>query len=56
MAQDLSERFRKIQANLNQRPGGGFPGGPKNFFGGAAGLALLVGGVVVANNALYNGT
>jgi len=30
-------------------------GSPRNVFGGAAGLLLLVGGAFVVNNALFNG-
>ena len=32
------------------------PGAPKGALGGAAGLVLLVGGVILANNSLFNGT
>ncbi len=59
MAQDPRDIFRKLQQGLNkaqQRGGGGLPGGPRNFFGGAVGLILLGTGVVVVNNALFNGT
>ena len=58
MGQDPREVFRKLQATLGsaqRRAGGGLPGGPRNFFGGAFGLLLLGGGVVVFNNALFNG-
>lgn len=58
MGQDPREMFRKLQQTLGsaqKRAGGGLPGGPRNFFGGAAGLLLLGTGVVVANNALFNG-
>ncbi len=58
MAQDPKEYFRKLQRSLNsaqQKGAGGLPGGPRNFFGGAFGVVLLVSGVVVVNNALFNG-
>ena len=58
MGQDPREVFRKLQQTLGsaqRRAGGGLPGGPRNFFGGAFGLLLLGGGVVVFNNALFNG-
>ena len=58
MAQDPKEFFRKVQQSLSsaqQRGRGGLPGGPRNFFGGAAGLLLLGTGAVVVNNALFNG-
>jgi hypothetical protein len=58
MGQDPREVFRKLQQTLGsaqRRAGGGLPGGPRNFFGGAAGLVLLGTGVVVFNNALFNG-
>ena len=58
MAQDPREVWRKLQQSVNsaqQRGRGGLPGGPRNFFGGAAGLLLLGTGVVVVNNALFNG-
>lgn len=58
MAQDPKEMWRKLQqtvASAQQKGRGGLPGGPRNFFGGAAGLLLLGTGVVVVNNALFNG-
>lgn len=55
MAQDPKEMWRKLQQNIQQRGRGTLPGGPRNFFGGAAGLLLLGTGVVVINNALFNG-
>lgn len=58
MGQDPREVFRRLQQTLGsaqKRAGGGLPGGPRNFFGGAFGLLLLGGGVVVFNNALFNG-
>ncbi|KAL2039648.1 hypothetical protein N7G274_007507 [Stereocaulon virgatum] len=57
MGQDPREVFRKLQQTLGsaqRRAGGGLPGGPRNFIGGAAGLVLLGTGVVVFNNALFN--
>ncbi len=59
MAQDPKEMWRKLQQTVTsaqQKGRGGLPGGPRNFFGGAAGLLLLGTGVVVVNNALFNGT
>lgn len=59
MGQDPKEYWRKLQQTMSsaqQRGKGGLPGGPRNFFGGAAGLLLLGTGVVVVNNALFNGT
>jgi hypothetical protein len=58
MSQDPRDIFRKLQQGLNnaqQKGSGGLPGGPRNFIGGAAGLILLGTGVVVVNNALFNG-
>ena len=58
MAQDPKEIWRKLQQTMSsaqQRGRGSLPGGPRNFFGGAAGLLLLGTGVVVVNNALFNG-
>ena len=58
MTQDPKEVWRKLQQRVNsaqQRGTGGLPGGPRNFFGGVAGLLLLGGGVILVNNALFNG-
>lgn len=58
MAQDPRDFFRKLQQTVSsaqQRGRGGLPGGPRNFYGGAAGLILLGTGVVLVNNALFNG-
>ena len=55
MGQDPREMWQKLQQNMNQRAKGGLPGGPRNFFGGAAGLVLLGTGAVLVNNALFNG-
>lgn len=58
MGQDPKEMWRKLQQTVNsaqQRGRGGLPGGPRNFFGGAASLLLIGTGVVVINNALFNG-
>ncbi|KAL6714679.1 Prohibitin-2, subunit of the prohibitin complex (Phb1p-Phb2p) [Lecanora helva] len=54
MAQDPREMLKKLQRSAQQRASGGFPGGPRNFFGGAFGLILLGTGAVVINNALFN--
>ncbi len=59
MGQDPKEMWRKLQQTMSsaqQRGRGNLPGGPRNFLGGAAGLLLLGTGVVVVNNALFNGT
>ena len=54
--QDPREAWRKIQMELQQRTKGfGGGGGPK-MGAGVAGIALLVGGVWAANNALFNGS
>ena len=58
MSQDPKEMWRKLQQTVNsaqQKGRGGFPGGPKNLFGGVAGVILLGAGAVVINNALFNG-
>ena len=58
MSQDPKEVWRKLQQTMNtaqQKGRGGFPGGPRNFFGAAGGLILLGTGAVVINNALFNG-
>ena len=59
MGQDPREVWRKLQQTMSsaqQRGRGSLPGGPRNFLGGAAGLLLLGTGIVVVNNALFNGT
>lgn len=59
MAQDPRDYFKKLQQSISsaqQKGRGGLPGGPRNFFGGAAGLVLLATGAVVVNEALFNGT
>ena len=60
MAQDPKEYFRRLQKTLSsaqQRGTGGLGSGPgpRGAFGGIAGLILLGTGVVVINNALFNG-
>ena len=58
MGQDPKEMWRKLVQNVSsaqQKGRGGLPGGPRNFFGGAAGVVLLGTGVVMVNNALFNG-
>lgn len=59
MAQDPKEVWRKLlqqtMSSAQQRSTGSLPGGPRNFFGGFAALLLLGTGVVVINNALFNG-
>lgn len=58
MGQDPREAWRKMQAALQQRRGGGFGGrfggNPRNFFGVSAGTILLGGGAMVLYNALFN--
>jgi prohibitin 2 len=59
MAQDPRETWAKLQQGFKQaqeQGRRGMGGGPKGALGGAAGLILLAGGVIVANNALFNGT
>ena len=56
MAQDPRETFRKLQQSIrNARgSGSGMPGGPQGV--AAVGLgALILGGVYLASNALFNG-
>ena len=58
MGQDPKEMWRKLQQTMNsaqQKGRGGLPGGPRNFYGAAAGVVLLGTGAVVINNALFNG-
>ena len=59
MSNDPREAWAKLQqqfANAQQRGRGSISGGnPRNLFGGAAGIVLLLGGVVAVNNALFNG-
>lgn len=62
MAGDPREAWARFQRTLQsaQRQGGGrgFGGGagsPRAFSGPAAGVALLLGGIWVANQALFNG-
>ena len=60
MARDPRETWAKLQQTLQsaqQQGRRGFGGGsPRSFFAGGAGLILLVGGTLVFNNALFNGT
>ena len=55
MSQNPGDYFRKLQEQAQKRASGGFPGGPRNYFGGAFGIVLLGTGIVIANNALFNG-
>lgn len=58
-APDPQEAWRRLQNELTRRSarfGGAGGGPPKGLGAGAAALALLAGGVVVANNALFNGS
>ena len=57
MGQDPREAWRRLQQYAQERGGSrpNLPGGPRGFFGGAAGLILLGAGVVFVNNALFNG-
>ncbi|KAI9807128.1 MAG: Prohibitin-2, subunit of the prohibitin complex (Phb1p-Phb2p) [Sarcosagium campestre] len=58
MAGDPRETWARLQKTLQSagRQGrGSFPGGsPRGAMGGAAGIAILVGGAIVVNNALFN--
>ncbi|KAI9727286.1 MAG: Prohibitin-2, subunit of the prohibitin complex (Phb1p-Phb2p) [Chrysothrix sp. TS-e1954] len=58
MGQSPQEAWQRIQRGLRQvgNAGGGAPGGgsPRQFFAGAGGLALLVGGGWLFNNGLFN--
>lgn len=58
MARDPRETWAQLQRgfqNAQEQGRRGLGGSPKGVFGGAAGLILLAGGVIVANNALFNG-
>ncbi|MCJ1316367.1 Prohibitin-2, subunit of the prohibitin complex (Phb1p-Phb2p) [Xylographa vitiligo] len=57
MAQDPRETWRRLQqgiANAQQQGRKGFGGNPRGAIGGAAFLALAVGGAVIVSNALFN--
>ncbi|KAI9824893.1 MAG: Prohibitin-2, subunit of the prohibitin complex (Phb1p-Phb2p) [Thelocarpon impressellum] len=57
MSRDPREAWAKVQQTIHsaqQQGRRGLGGSPKGLFGGAAGLILLAGGAVVANNALFN--
>lgn len=57
MGQDPREAWRRFQQFAVDRSGRpNVPGGPRGFFGGAAGLILLGATGVFINNALFNGT
>lgn len=58
MSQDPRETWRKLQqtlASAQQQGRRGLGGAPKNFLGGTLGLIIIGGGVLVFNNALFNG-
>lgn len=55
MAQNPQDWARKLQETIQQRSGKGFGGGPKFPLGAIGGLAVIVGGALVVNNALFNG-
>lgn len=55
MGQDPREAIKKIRQTLASAQKSGLPGGPRNFFGGAAGLVIIATGAIVVNNALFNG-
>ena len=58
MGQDPRDTWRRLtraMASAQQQGRRGMGGTPKGALGGAAGVALLVGGIFVANNALFNG-
>lgn len=53
MSQDPRDAWRRLQATMRKSGGGAQT--PKGLFSGAAGLLLLGGGAIVANNSLFNG-
>lgn len=53
MSQDPRDAWRRLQATMRKSGGGAQT--PKGLFSGAAGLLLLGGGALVANNSLFNG-
>lgn len=53
MSQDPRDAWRRLQATMRKTGGGAQT--PKGLFSGAAGLLLLGGGALVANNSLFNG-
>lgn len=58
-APDPREAWRRLQTELQRRSarvGGGGGGAPKGLGGGVALLAIIGGGVFLANNALFNGS
>lgn len=55
MSQDPRDAWRRLQNAAMQQGRRGMGGSSKGIFGGAAGLFLLGGGVLVFNNALFNG-
>ena len=58
MSRDPRETWAQLQQgfkNAQEQGRRGMGGSPKGALGGAAGLILLAGGVLVANNALFNG-
>ena len=58
MGQDPREAWKRLQqtlANAQQQGKRGLGGSPRGALGGVAGLVLLAGGVIVFNNALFNG-
>lgn len=58
MAQDPREAWRKLQqtiSNAQQQGRRGFGGNPRGAIGVGVGIAILVGGGLVVNNALFNG-
>ncbi|MCJ1399236.1 Prohibitin-2, subunit of the prohibitin complex (Phb1p-Phb2p) [Xylographa trunciseda] len=57
MAQDPRETWRKLQqtlVNAQQQGRKGLGGSPRGALGGAAAIAIIVGGALVVNNALFN--
>ena len=56
MSQDPRDTWRRLtRAMAKAQQQGRMGGSPRGALGGAAGLILLVGGVTVASNALFNG-
>lgn len=50
----MEEAYERLRRSVVQRPGGRMPGGGRGLGMGAGGLALLIGGAFVAQNALFN--
>ncbi len=53
-AREAWSQLTRMAQNAQRTAGGGGPGGPRGLGLGLGGLILLGGGVVLANNALFN--